>query len=394
MFGYQNRPYKLAPNRPGGLACTFDGGYSSHLAAARVLERYGGLGTFFLNYISIGADGTMSANDITTLYNKGHEIGCYGSDGTNLTTLTESEADTYLRTAQSTIKAWLGGITPRSCAYPLGGGNLREHCLASRYYDRVRKNVWRWQSIGNTFIVWVPMSLTHETINDIKDMIVQCAQRGESLALTIHRTDDSDYATSITLSELESIVKLAYKLRMPLTTLSNLTTNYNMMRDPWWEHIPNAIDSGCGWAIQNNTGITINITEGAGPWGGNACVFSAATSTSAFCQIYQHIPIDPRDTQYTLCIPYKIEGLTSGGFNVAILYYNGENTYLSANQVDYTANTDGWVLHKQTYTIPSNTRALRIRVSETSNTNTDAVISIGRIMLYPAWAGDYGANPS
>lgn len=389
-FGFNSFPDKRIAQRPGGLAVTFDGGRNSHLLGASILEKYGGRGTFFINYSTIGETGVLTASQIVALAAKGHEIGAYGSSGANLTTLSEADANTQLATAQSTIFAQTG-IIPRSCAYPLGGGEIVTHRLASRYYDRVRKNAGRWMDIGNSFIVWVPESTIVTDKQYLLDLVRHCALKGKSLAITVHAVDTSGDATSISPTDFETVIALAYSLGFPITTLANLTPPYNMIPDPWWEYSLVTRDTGMGWQYSSLNAITETIDDDGGPWGGKALVFGSATGVG---QIHTNIPINPKDTEYLLRVPYKIEGLTAGSLNILVLYYDQTGNYISAStSTDYTADTP-WTLHKKTLTAPANTRIMRVRLTHASATNAEAVISIGRCMLYPTWAGDFGENPS
>ena len=171
MFGYKPSIKKRISQRQGGIAIVFDGGYSNQLVAASILEKYGGRGTFFPNYASIGAQGVMTASEIVSLSEKGHEIGCYAGNGSLLTTMTETDADTALRLAQSSILSQTG-ILGRSCSYTLGAGNLVTHRLSSRYYDRVLLPISRFgYAGGNTFIVSVPRSVIDTDKQNILDLI-------------------------------------------------------------------------------------------------------------------------------------------------------------------------------------------------------------------------------
>lgn len=106
------------PEKP--IMLTFDDTRLEHYTiAARELEKHGFKGVFFIMTISINRPRYMSAEQIKSLADRGHEIGCHTWDHTNMKKL--NGADWNIQVAQPKQK--LETITGRPVvyfAYPFG----------------------------------------------------------------------------------------------------------------------------------------------------------------------------------------------------------------------------------------------------------------------------------
>ncbi|WP_067125122.1 polysaccharide deacetylase family protein [Microtetraspora malaysiensis] len=100
------------------VALTFDDGDRSHAVAARLLEKHGLRGTFYVNSGDLGTSGKLSRRQVTAIAKAGHEIGGHTVDHERLTDLDpEEQAETIC----ADRRALLGtGLQVRTFAYPYG----------------------------------------------------------------------------------------------------------------------------------------------------------------------------------------------------------------------------------------------------------------------------------
>ena len=370
----------------GAIAITVDDGLDSAPYTASILEQYGGKGTFFIATGYIGTAGYMSSAQIQDLNTRGHEIGAHGIDGTSLTTLTELQADNALKTSQDALIAL--GITPRSFAYPQGAGGAREHKLASRYYDRVRSN--QFNSLNKNGFIIYPFTSVQSTEKDkVKAIIAHIAKTGQKAVLVFHRigTPSGIYMLP---ADFEEIINYAYDLNVAMVTLENLTSpSWNFIRDPWFER---PLSSGAleyGWIKSGS--LIYTIVPDAGPWGGNVVTITGGNgATTGY--IVARCAVKPSILSMYLRVPYKIVGLTAGYLYVSAYYYAADRVTLisSQNLPNITADTD-WTIGSLDLTIPSNTQWVDVRLTS-ANANAEAVISLGRVVLSPSYAGDWAVN--
>jgi len=372
----------------GAIAITIDDGLESAPVAATILEKYGSRGTFFIATGYIGSAGYMTSAQIQELYDDGHEIGAHGIDGTSLTTLTESEANNALKTPQDTLISL--GITSRSFAYPSGAGAAREHKLASRYYDRVRSNQFN-SLTENGFIIYPFTSVQSAEKETVKNIITHIAKTKQKAVFIFHRIGTASGIYMLP-DDFEEIVKHAYDLKVAMLTLENLTSpSWNFIPDPWFEQSLSTGSLGFGWI--KSGGLTYTIVPGASPWGGNAVTITGGNgATTGY--IVARCAIKPSISSMYLRLPYKIVGLTTGYLYISAYYYAADRVTLisSQNLPNITADID-WTVGSLDLTIPANTQWVDVRLTS-ANANAEAVISLGRVVLSPSYAGDWAVNPS
>ncbi len=100
------------------VALTFDDGDRSHAMAARLLERHGLRGTFYVNSGDLGKKGKLTRAQLAAIAKAGHEI---GGHTVNHERLTDLGPDEQAATICSDRRALLGmGYRVRTFAYPYG----------------------------------------------------------------------------------------------------------------------------------------------------------------------------------------------------------------------------------------------------------------------------------
>ncbi len=119
------------------VALTFDDGDSSHPATARMLEKRGMRGTFYVNTETVGDEQKLTRRGLAGIARKGHEIGGHTLTHVRLTDLTQSEQEGQICDDRRTLVAW--GYRPTTLAYPFGAVDPDAMAVARRCgYDAAR----------------------------------------------------------------------------------------------------------------------------------------------------------------------------------------------------------------------------------------------------------------
>ncbi len=112
-------PAGASAARPLQVTFTFDDGLANQLVGQQLLDKYGMVGTFYVNSGTIGLPGFMTRADLGQLQTKGHEIGGHTVSHANLPTLSADEQNRQICQDRNTLLSW--GHTVTSFAYPFVG---------------------------------------------------------------------------------------------------------------------------------------------------------------------------------------------------------------------------------------------------------------------------------
>ncbi|MEU8378373.1 polysaccharide deacetylase family protein [Streptosporangium sp. NPDC048865] len=119
------------------VALTFDDGDSSHPAVARMLERRGMRGTFYINTETVGGEQKLTRRELAGIAKKGHEIGGHTLTHVRLTELMRDEQEGQICDDRRTLVAW--GYRPTTLAYPFGAVDSDAKAVARKCgYDAAR----------------------------------------------------------------------------------------------------------------------------------------------------------------------------------------------------------------------------------------------------------------
>ena len=102
--------------RPLQVTFTFDDGVTDQLLGQSLLEKYGMVGTFYINSSFIGLPGYMTRAQLDALRAKGHEIGGHTVSHQDLPTLSADEQNRQICQDRNTLLSW--GYAVTSFAYP------------------------------------------------------------------------------------------------------------------------------------------------------------------------------------------------------------------------------------------------------------------------------------
>lgn len=373
-----NTPRKVRNN---SVIITFDGSWENVVSSGAIdeVEKIGGRATFFPNTTLLNQTGYLTSAQILDLYNRGHEIGVYGSDSSSnmLTGMTNADVDTMLRTRQADVKAIIGE-NPRSMAYPQGSANLNTHKISTRYFDRVRLTNLRWMMPNNAFIAFAHPSVLDSNVNDVISAIKHAAKHDKDLVLIFH-TIQSSGAT--TIENFKAILQAIVDNNMRCETLETVMSRYNLIVDPWYALPLTTTYANAGW-VKNNESVVIE--DGVGIWGGRALTITGVGRADG------RIVLDPTNTNYILSAPYRLTGRTSGSLIVSVRYADAMDTYISNQSIVVSADTD-WTIGKLSLTLPVGAVFATVRLESTLNPEAKGYFD--RVVLHPTYAGDFTAEP-
>ncbi|MGV9595881.1 polysaccharide deacetylase family protein [Streptosporangium sandarakinum] len=128
-----------APKRAGAIvSLTFDDGDATHPAVARMLERHGMRGTFYVNTGTVGRERKLTRRGLAAIARAGHEIGGHTLTHLRLPELSAAEQRAQICDDRGKLVAW--GYRPATLAYPFGSVDARAEAAARRCgYDAARE---------------------------------------------------------------------------------------------------------------------------------------------------------------------------------------------------------------------------------------------------------------
>ncbi len=185
------------------VSLTFDDGDAGHPAVARMLERRGMRGTFYVNTETVGRTGKLTRHELATLAGAGHEIGGHALTHVRLDELTRDEQVTQICDDRRTLVAW--GLRPVTLAYPFGAVDADAKAVARGCgYDAARTvgGLRRWGCLGcpaaepsppkDRYGIRTPGSVREDTsLRQLRQQVLNAEKGGGgSLPLVFHRVCD------------------------------------------------------------------------------------------------------------------------------------------------------------------------------------------------------------
>lgn len=193
------------------VALTFDDGDSSHPAVARMLEKRGMRGTFYVNTDTVGGEQKLTRRGLAAIAKKGHEIGGHTLTHVRLTELTQSDQETQICDDRRRLAAW--GYRPATLAYPFGAVDSDARVVARRCgYDAARAvgGLRDWGCPGcpaaeamrpaDRYAIRTPGSIREDTLlRQMKQQVLNAEKDGGGLVpLVFHRVCDDCGLYSVT----------------------------------------------------------------------------------------------------------------------------------------------------------------------------------------------------
>ncbi|WP_329090932.1 MULTISPECIES: polysaccharide deacetylase family protein [unclassified Streptosporangium] len=184
------------------VALTFDDGDSSHPAVARMLEKRGMRGTFYVNTDTVGGEEKLTRRGLAEIARKGHEIGGHTLTHVRLTELTQSEQEGQICDDRRALVAW--GYRPTTLAYPFGAVDSDAMAVARRCgYDAARGvgGLKEWGCPDcpagealrpkNRYDIRTPGSVREDTLlRHMKQQVLNAEKGGGLVPLVFHRVCD------------------------------------------------------------------------------------------------------------------------------------------------------------------------------------------------------------
>ncbi|MFJ2031222.1 polysaccharide deacetylase family protein [Streptosporangium sp. NPDC087985] len=185
------------------VSLTFDDGDVTHPSAARMLERRGMRGTFYVNTETVGRDLKLTRRQLAAIAKAGHEIGGHTLTHLRLTELTRSEQRVQICDDRRTLVAW--GYRPTTLAYPFGAVDSDAKSVARQCgYDAARAvgGLRQWKCPDcpagedlrpkDRYAIRTPGSVREDTLlRQMKQQVLNAEKGGGGLVtLVFHRVCD------------------------------------------------------------------------------------------------------------------------------------------------------------------------------------------------------------
>ncbi|MBB2909909.1 peptidoglycan/xylan/chitin deacetylase (PgdA/CDA1 family) [Streptosporangium becharense] len=200
-----------APKGRTVVALTFDDGDATHLAVARMLQKRGMRGTFYINTDTIGRDEKLTRDQVAAIAKGGHEIGGHTLTHVRLTELTRNEQRPQICDDRRALVEW--GYRPTTLAYPFGSVDGDAKAVARECgYDaaRVVGGLQQWSCPGcvaaedlrpkDRYGIRTPGSIREDTLlRQMKQQVLNAEKAGGGLVpMVFHRVCDDCglYSTS------------------------------------------------------------------------------------------------------------------------------------------------------------------------------------------------------
>ena len=126
-------------NNNKAVILTFDDGLKSQYTNAKpILDKYGYKATFDIICNDVGTSGSLSWEDITALYNEGHNIGSHTMNHADLSQTSKKETSYEISESKQCLLNH--GINATSFAYPYNAGSDEASVVntVAKYYDIAR----------------------------------------------------------------------------------------------------------------------------------------------------------------------------------------------------------------------------------------------------------------
>jgi peptidoglycan/xylan/chitin deacetylase (PgdA/CDA1 family) len=210
---------QASPQKPLTVTFTFDDGVTDQLAGQALLEKYGMVGTFYINSALVGQAGYLSRADLDTLSANGHEIGGHTVSHPDLTTLNAQEVDRQICQDRDTLSSW--GFTVTSLAYPFAEYDATVEGVAAHCgYDTARAvgDLWSPRSCGDCpstetvppadrFATRTPDDVeSNWTLADLQAVVLNAEDDGGWLPFNLHHVCDGCALESIPAALLDEFL--------------------------------------------------------------------------------------------------------------------------------------------------------------------------------------------
>ncbi|GIH90030.1 polysaccharide deacetylase family protein [Planobispora siamensis] len=199
-LGAPARAEALAPKKPRTIVVlTFDDGDATHLAVARMLQKHGMRGTFYVNSATLGDEEKLTTRQLAAIAEAGHEIGGHTLNHTRLTELLPDQQRTQICDDRRALMKMGHRVT--TLAYPFGSVDAdAKRTAKSCGYNaaRVVGGIRQWncpacppaESLppADRWGVRSPGSFTEETqVRQMKQLVLNAEKTGGLIPLVFHR---------------------------------------------------------------------------------------------------------------------------------------------------------------------------------------------------------------
>jgi peptidoglycan/xylan/chitin deacetylase (PgdA/CDA1 family) len=186
-------------SRPLTVTLTFDDGVADQLQGEQLLEKYGMVGTFYINSALIGLPGYMTRANLDNLKAKGHEIGGHTVSHQNLPTLSADEQNRQICLDRNTLLSW--GYAVTTFAYPFVAFDATTKAIAQQCGYNAARSVGDLRSpfscsdcpTAETVPPADPYAIrtaddveSNWTLSNLQNLVTRAEQNGGWLPLNLH----------------------------------------------------------------------------------------------------------------------------------------------------------------------------------------------------------------
>lgn len=200
------------------VSLTFDDGDVTHPATARMLQKRGVRGTFYINTDTVGRDAKLTRAQLAAIAKGGHEIGGHTLTHVRLTELTRSEQREQICEDRRTLVAW--GYRPTTLAYPFGSVDADAEAVARQCgYDAARGvgglKEWGCPSCpaaekprpADRYDIRTPGSVREDTLlRQLRQQVLNAEKSGGLVTLVFHRVCDDCGVYSVSPRTLDDFL--------------------------------------------------------------------------------------------------------------------------------------------------------------------------------------------
>jgi peptidoglycan/xylan/chitin deacetylase (PgdA/CDA1 family) len=186
-------------SRPLTVTLTFDDGVADQLQGEQLLEKYGMVGTFYINSALIGLPGYMTRANLDNLKAKGHEIGGHTVSHQNLLSLSADEQNRQICLDRNTLLSW--GYAVTTFAYPFVAFDATTKAIAQQCGYNAARSVGDLRSpfscgtcpTAETVPPADPYAIrtaddveSNWTLSNLQNLVTRAEQNGGWLPLNLH----------------------------------------------------------------------------------------------------------------------------------------------------------------------------------------------------------------
>lgn len=214
------RPMRLRPLPPGRafVSFTFDDFPGSSVdTGAKILEDYGGRGTFYASMSKFDRPGSFTREHLRRLLEQGHELACHTFDHIDCMTSTHRRIDADLEANAVAVRDVVGDIELSNFAFPYGSLRPDNRRFLGRRFESLRTIYPGVHRIDVDLCALHGNEIKRDTPIERPLELLRRVARGHGwLVLFTHEVDPEPTPWGTTPAVFEQLVRTAHELELEL----------------------------------------------------------------------------------------------------------------------------------------------------------------------------------